>query len=675
MVIDRLFAEGALRIAFDRAYADPDGQDRVLATALERHRGRVWLGASPPADNGLQQHAGLLPTPVLRRSTNIASMMGQVGPFGLSVQFPTNTTIEGEPTPSISAVLADYQGDGGWYRPDFAFDPSSIATVSYADVLASYKPGRFAGKTVVIAATHLESSDFLDLPLGGKVPGAYFHVMGAHTLKGGMPIDLGWMPAIFFAGVVLILQARRCRPSRLLTLICLAALPVAATALDVVHVNIDVFPALIALTIGLVRLNLLAGRLYNRETNLLTREALEEKRGEGATDIYALKINNLGDFSLEDAPQDLGRFIGRVIALLQDAPQSGAAAQQIAFEKDTLIWQAAKLPRTDLEENAQGLLALLRSGHPIAGGLRIEATLGIDTNKTLAFRARVDHALQAAETGSRRSLRCIVADASWLGQRERRIELLSELDKAIAEKTIGIGYQPKVDLMTGWITGAEALLRWEHPDLGYMDPEEVIAVAEEHDRIDDLTFCIIDRVLGETAELVREKPLLKVAINLSAKTLANVMVLYHVTILRNRHKFPGKNLVFEVTETAPLAGLDIIGTMRGLRSDGITFSIDDFGTGHSNLTSLREVPSAELKIDRQFVKGLASAADSAAVVKNTIDLGHSLGKIVVAEGVEDDLTAERLRHMGCDLAQGFLYSPAVPRAQLLEILAKDRMAA
>ena len=204
-LVDRIFAEGASRLVFDRAYADPDknGQDRYFAEALNRHRGRVWLGASPPADNGLQQHAGLLPNPVLRKSTAIASMMGQSGPFGLSVRFPTSTTIDERDTPSISAVLADFSGEQGWYRPDLALDPSTIPVVSYADVLREPVPGRFAGKTVVVAPTHLESKDFHNLPLGGKIPGVFFHVMGAHTLKGGLPLDFGWMPGILFAAAVL----------------------------------------------------------------------------------------------------------------------------------------------------------------------------------------------------------------------------------------------------------------------------------------------------------------------------------------------------------------------------------------------------------------------------------------------------------------------------------------
>ncbi|MEP3145460.1 EAL domain-containing protein [Qipengyuania citrea] len=677
LVVDRLFAEGATRVVFDRAYADPDknGHDEAFARTLARHRGRVWLGSSPVAANGLQQHAGLLPVPELRDSAEIASMMGQGAPFGLSVRFPTSTVVDGRPVPSISAVLADYAGRQGWYRPDFAIDPATIPTISYTDVLANAVPDRFAGRTIVIAPTHLESTDFHNLPLGGKIPGVYFHVMGAQTLKSGLPVDLGWIPALLLATALLAYQARRRRPAPAATWTALAFLPASALALDTLQINIDIMPAAIAIGIGIVRLNLLAARYYSRTTNLLLREALEPAAENAQMDVYALKIANVDDLTRVATPHEQAELVERIIKILQSTPIGGAPEVAVAFERDTLIWQAPRLTAEELEENSQGLIALLRSGHPLMGGKRVDVTLAVDTNRTLPFQTRVHNAMQAAEIGSRKRLRTVVADTQWLDVRERRLSLLDDLDAAIADKTIAVGYQPKVDLLSGRVVGAETLLRWRHPVLGLMDAAEIVAIAEEHDRIDELTVQIIDRALRECKSLVMGDPAFRLAINLSPQTLSNVMILYHLARLRSHHGFPGKNLIIEVTESAPLDNRDIKEIVRGIRKEGITLSIDDFGTGHSTLTNLDQIPSSEIKIDRRFVINMATSEESAAVVQGTIAMAHTLGKTVVAEGVEDDLTAERLRRMGCDLAQGFLYSPAVPVVELLDMITEDRVAA
>ena len=202
-------------------------------------------------------------------------------------------------------------------------------------------------------------------------------------------------------------------------------------------------PAIIALSVGIVRLNLLAGRSYSRSTNLLLREALEPAADDATMDIYALKIVNIGDLASDGAP--LGQFIERVIAIVQSLPLSGETGTQIAFERDTLVWQAPRSSGKETDENSKSLVALLLSGHPLAGGQRIEGTLAIDTNRTLPFQMRVHNAMHAAELGSRKRLRTIVADTSWLGVRERRLSLLEDLDNAIAAKAIGVGYQPKID--------------------------------------------------------------------------------------------------------------------------------------------------------------------------------------------------------------------------------------
>ncbi len=461
-----------------------------------------------------------------------------------------------------------------------------------------------------------------------------------------------------------------------MTLLAISGLILTPLLLDRFAVIIEVFPALILLGTGVFGLNKLANRTYSKSTNLVLPEAIRVTEARPDRDLYALKIDNLGDFAEAGMPQELGRLVDRIIAYLEKSWPEGCKGQQVAFDKDTLIWFAPKLNRGELEENGLGLVSLLKNAMDTSGRSEfIEAALGIEVNHDLPHEKRMLNAMQAAETASRRGLRLHIADAAFVDDRARRLGLLAELERGIASKTIRLGYQPKIELATGRIIGAEALLRWNHPELGYIDPQELVQTAEEHRRIDDLSVYVIDLALKEAKPVLAKSPLFKLAVNLSAQTLANDMILYHVARLLDLHQFPSSNLILEVTETSPLDEELVHEKIIALQKQGVSFSIDDFGTGHSSLEYLRTVPSSELKIDRRFVMMMETSQESAALVKGTIDMAHSLGKVVVAEGVEDHQSAERLREMGCDIAQGFFYSPAVPICEVLKMIEENREAA
>ena len=167
------------------------------------------------------------------------------------------------------------------------------------------------------------------------------------------------------------------------------------------------------------------------------------------------------------------------------------------------------------------------------------------------------NAVQAAELASRQGERCVLVDCEWLEERSKRGSLLEDLDRALEDGTIAVAYQPKIELATGTVIGAEALLRWEHPTLGLINPPEVVAIAEEHERIDDLTSYVLDRAMADCRGAVRRNPFFKMAVNITASTLQDVMILYQIARLRSRHSFSAANLVLEITETAPLRGAGI----------------------------------------------------------------------------------------------------------------------
>lgn len=679
MLVDRAFSAGIERLVFDRAFADPGSADenQAFAKSMREHRGQVWLGASPAAETDFQQHTDLLPTPALRPAADIASMKGFSAPFGLSVRFPTEADLGGQKIPSLSAVLAGYHGEPGVYRPDFALDWATVPTVGYSDVLdGKVGAAMLRGKTAIVAPTHLQASDFHDLPLGGKIPGGYFHVIGAHTLKSGLPLNLSWYPALLLAAAVVAYQASRKRPLAVVNHLAFGFLLFAPLVLEEYHVSIEIFPALITLAAGAIRLRLFASRFYSRSTSLPLPEAIVEDGTDQSVDIYALKINNLGDFPQAADPGRLGRLIGRLIDQMAGWENSGGAKPLVAFEKDTLLWKVPRLPRHELDEHGLGIVSLLRASRCIdETDARLEVTLGIDNNYLVPIEQRSQNALQAAELGSRRGALAVVADLNFLAERQRRIMILSQIESAIRDRTIDVMFQPKICLSSKRAVGAEALIRWTHQQLGYVDPMELVLTAEEHGWIDDLTIYVIEQAVTQSLAILRVQPRFRLAVNVSPRTLANRAFPDHLDRVLRDNNFPVGKLIIEVTESCPLEDSRVADSMAQLLKAGVVFSLDDFGTGHSSLDYLQRVPCSEIKIDRRFVKHLSSSQNSEALLRGTIDLAHRMGKTVVAEGVEDRFTEAQLVRMGCDLAQGYLYSKAVPIEQLLKTVRQDQVAA
>jgi len=682
-VVEAAFAAGANRLLFDKAYADPTdpAQDATFADALARHKGKVWLGASPDVEFRTAQSEEIVPIPTLRDKAAIASMMGRKAPFGLSAQFPTTTTIEGQKHPSISAILAQYEGKDGWYRPDFAYDPLTVPTISYADILAGRAaPGQLAGKNLIIAPTHIQTPDFHHLPLGDRIPGVYFHVLGAHTLKGGLPVDLSWFPALALVAAVMAFQAYRKTPSKPLISGTLIILIFAPLAFDELKIGIDIFPALITLGIATFRLWRLSAKVYDQDTSLVLARALSEPDSKPDQDVYALKIENLGDLTEFQDARQFGKFVEQIIACMKGASEGASPATgsdgQVAFQRDMLIWLAPKLDRAELDQSGMGLISVLRSVILQQGAtVNLATTLGVDINHDLALSQRIQNAMHAADNASKANTRFVVCDDAFLDQRRRRINLMSELEDAIRTDAIWVAHQPKINLATGEVYGAEALIRWDHPVLGPVSPQEFVTMAEENDRIDMLTNYVLDRAIREAHPLLEIDPAFKLAVNVSAKALSGDVIVRQTKRMVERHAFPVKNLILEVTETAGLDDGRVAATLKALRDMGVELSIDDFGMGHSSLDYLSRVPCSEVKLDRKFISSVLDSRESRALVTGTIAMAHSLGKLVVAEGVEDAATADLLTELKCDLAQGYLFSPAVEIAEVAKLIIEKRRAA
>ena len=241
--------------------------------------------------------------------------------------------------------------------------------------------------------------------------------------------------------------------------------------------------------------------------------------------------------------------------------------------------------------------------------------------------------------------------------------LIGKLGHAIDQFELLLHYQPIVDLADGRPEKLEALVRWGHPKHGLLPPDDFIPSAEQTDLIKPLTAWVLNEALGQLHAWHKAGFEVGVAVNLSARSLADVELAPTVADLLRTWQIPPDKLTLEITERSILSA-EADPTLRCLHEIGVRLSVDDFGTGYSSLTYLKRLPVAEIKIDKSFLADLAQSRDDAAIVRSTIDLGHNLGLRVVAEGVETAETATLLGELGCDLAQGFHISYPLPAAQL-----------
>jgi diguanylate cyclase len=244
--------------------------------------------------------------------------------------------------------------------------------------------------------------------------------------------------------------------------------------------------------------------------------------------------------------------------------------------------------------------------------------------------------------------------------------LATDLRRALADDQLVLHYQPQVELGHGRPVAAEGLVRWRHPQRGLLGPLEFIEVAERTGLIKDLTYRVLDLGLQDLRSWSEQGRTLSLSLNVSVRSLLDRRFPVEVGKLLARHGVDGRGLTLELTESSLMVDPEIAKkTMRDLSELGVAVAIDDFGTGYSSLAYLTDLPIGELKIDKSFVRAMSSDRRNAIVVRSTIELAHNLGLRTVAEGIEDAYTFERLRALGCELAQGFHMSEPLPAAGLV----------
>ncbi len=258
------------------------------------------------------------------------------------------------------------------------------------------------------------------------------------------------------------------------------------------------------------------------------------------------------------------------------------------------------------------------------------------------------------------------------GDATSRLMLLGDLRRALGtDDELHMYYQPKIDLTTGEVVGLEALLRWNHPTLGFVPPADFIPIAEQTGLMQQLTARVLGLVASQLNVWRDQGQELPVAVNLSARNLLEPDLDQVVSALLEMHALPASLFEFEITESAIIEDpVKASAMLHKLTALGMTVAVDDFGIGNTSMSQLGTMPLRTIKIDRSFVTNLATDPSGQVLVKAIVDLAHEFGLVAVAEGVEDEDVIERLQAIGCDVAQGYHWSRPVPADQLAAVLAR-----
>lgn len=662
--VDRLREAGARQIVFDVDFttpaADPE-QDRLFGGAIQRAQGRVTLPAViENVDGKYGKRVEALPSPALRSGTRIGAFWVRLDDDLHVRRVPYSVDIAGARRPSLATVLADqasYRADN--IPLDWSFNDTSFPTISYVDVLEGrFTADFFEGKNVLIGATASTLGDRFLAPLHGHIPGVFVQAVGSETLRRHQPVSLG--PWHGLLATCLLVGASLWCSRPLYRLVALAFTTAAAAVLPLLLREYTPFimesaPAFLAACAAMLLASAaaLASALLSRvtlapRTRLPNLAAMCLSAPAGAVTV-AVRLRNHVETTALLGAEAQSEFLRKVYDRL-----SLAASGSLVFQVDdhTFAWRAgSEVQLETVLEAIEGLHALFAGGISI-GDRVVDATItvGICDDLALDTQAAVAAAIVAADRAERRGLNYeryesdAGEDAGW------RLSLLNELSRAIDNGDLWIAYQPKFDLKTQRITGAEALVRWTHPKRGEIQPDQFIPVMEENGGIEKLTLHVLRNAILDFSGLDEN---LSVAVNISARLIGHNRLVEPIRSLLSKYRMDARRLTLEITESAALAGLAGIEELRSLEELGAIISIDDYGTGQSTLSYLKMLPAKELKIDKSFVQLIATSKSDAAVVESTVKLAHALGMTVVAEGVESEEVLTRLDQIGCDSVQGF----------------------
>ena len=678
-LIDKLMHLGAQRVFFDRTFSHKTdaSDDKALQAVLIKYQDSVFLGQFV-GDTDKSGFENVQPAQMFTSVAGRKALNGRIGAFALNTQFPFAMVQAGAPQP-IAVSLAHRQfSEAGWYRPDLSIAVPSIPTYSMIDILDGRIPSsQLAGKDIVVGPTAKMLHDFHHILGQGYVPGVYFHAIAAQTLREGTPISLGWVPC-WLIGLALAYSStltNKRRAGMFYIVGGVLAFGVLPAVLQRFFVTLEVLPGVLAYvvpTVYVARLRQIARlREANNLSGLPSIEIIKTRKLAPNSAVIALKIINYDQIATRfgKAPD------AEIFPQLAKRFSLGNSEQAVFQDHRTVVWTIPLTSSLELEDHLEGLTYIAKIPVKIENQqVDIVSVIGADVTLGATMIERIGYAMTAAQDAHRTGHRSAVYSGNS-GALPADLALMTQLDAAIDAGELWLAFQPKIDLRTCHIVGAEGLVRWQHPTKGAITPADFIPIAEEQDRIDKLSLHVLRLGLKAIEQIRAEDLSLKIALNISARLLNNAEFMSNMMVMLNRCPVTRKSLVLEITETATLhEKADCARILNSIISMGIDVSIDDYGTGNANLSYLGSIPSNEVKIDRSFITDIDTNITNQILVTSTIEMAHQLDRRVVAEGIEREEELAFLKAMRCDQAQGYLIGKPMPLNDLiLTISAPKRM--
>lgn len=678
-VVDRLKAAGTNRIFFDIQFSIKSNavDDRLFARSVAR-AGNVWMPATDIYDALSRENKPQLPLKMFLGHVGLASTKINYSSLAFirRIAYRPNTSVGNYPY--MGVVMANADGPRGEsFRIDYAIDLKKIRTVPIVDVVnGKINPSEFKDKDVVVAFARSVRDQYF-VPGDGIVNGVQVMVAAAETLKGGPQRDLGWflplVVAALLAGVHLFTPRRwMARTTLLVGLLGISILPLVAEERGIFF---DIMPSFLIVAIAATnrawsnfRNSYKVRGDINPISGLPNLNALRGQRTSADAVLIAARVRNFAEISSALPADDERALVAQVTGRLA----LGAAGARI-YQGDEGIFVWVATPETSGGEHLDALHALFNSPALLdRRSIDLSVTFGIDAIPGRELANRIGATLVAADEAATEGKRWKAYDPSSLADADWRLSLLGRLDTAIDTGEIWVAYQPQLDVATGRISGAEALVRWTHPEKGAISPMEFVLAAEQHNRIEKLTQFVLHDAIRVAADINARGIVFDIAVNLSARLLEKPGLTAMVRAMLESARLDPERLTLEVTESAAMtSGRASIRTLEELGSLGISISIDDYGTGFSTLEYFKLIPAAEVKIDKSFVAAIDRNASDRLMVRSTIELAHSLGRTVVAEGVETPEVLAELTKLGCDKIQGYLIGKPM-KAVMLDGLIQDR---
>jgi diguanylate cyclase (GGDEF)-like protein len=583
----------------------------------------------------------------------------------------------------LPSILASSEGaTGAAVSTNLAYPLGDLLILGLTIALAGlmgWRPGRAIG---------LLAAGCLTFALADTV---YLFQVASGSYADGSLVDLFWPIGMVFMGLAAWQPSTRVRPGRLegwSLMVLPAAVAFGAIALLIYdHYTRTavwaVWLASAALVVCMARAGLtfrenIAQAVTDTLTGLPNRrvfhdrveQAIQRARRQG--ERSAVMIMDLDRF--KEVNDTLGHHCGdllleEIARRLRGALRESDTVARLGGDEFAVLLPS--VPGADAAEHvAMELVAAISESIVVEGlSLDTEASIGIalfpdhgaDVTELLQ---RADVAMYSAKS---ESLPFAVYGSEQDDYSPERLALVGGLRRAIEQGELVLDYQPKVDLASGRVVGAEALVRWRHPERGLLPPSEFIPLAEHTTLIKPLTLFVLHRALEQCGRWAADGHTLSVAVNISARNLLDTEFADGVAASLERWGISADRLELELTETAlmgnPVRAREVL---RRLGATGVVLSIDDFGVGYTSLNQLKSLPIRVLKIDRSFVINMSTNPADTMIVRSTIDLGHNLGLQVVAEGIENQAVHDALRKLGCDVGQGYHLGRPMPAAEFEE---------